>query len=416
MKDFVINNRLKFINKINNGEIALFFNGSSPNSTADSVYPFRPNKNFFYFTGIKQESFILLMSKYNNQEEVVLFIKKPNPTMEKWVGRYLTKEMSKQVSGIEKILFVEDFNESFNRIIESNRYNSLHLDLARVRFDITDNEAIKFAEKVTKRYPYLTIKNSNHIMSELRLIKDKFEVEQIQEALQLTKKGLERILTTIKPGQKEYQAVAEFQYSILHGGADREAFSTIAASGDNGVILHYESNRDTINNGELVLFDLGAQVNEYSADISRTYPANGKFTPRQKEIYDIVLKANVECINILKPGVTLTELNKKATDVLSEELLSIGLIGEASGLSKYYYHSIGHPLGLDTHDLGGREITFEEGMIVTVEPGLYIEEEAIGIRIEDDVLITKDGFKVLSEDIIKTSQDIEAFMKGISHK
>ncbi len=410
MKEFVKSNRKKFLENLNEGEMAIFFNGTAPNSTADSHYPFRVDKNFFYFTGIKEEEFILTLGKIKGKEVVTLFIKKPNPDLEKWVGRYLTKEMCIEISGIEKVKYLDEFNEWINKAIVIGHFEILYLDMFRNRFEVSSSKAEMFAKTIQDKYPQVKIHNSAKIMNNLRVIKSEFEIKQLQDAIDMTKEGLVSVLKSIKSGDKEYQAVATFNYTIASLGAQREAFETIAASGDNAVILHYITNRDIMNDGELLLLDLGAQVNEYSADISRTYPVNGKFTKRQKQIYNIVLKANEEVIKMIKPGLDFEELNKKTREILGEELIKIDLIKSIDELSKYYYHGVSHFLGLDTHDLGVRETKLKSGMVITVEPGLYIEDEALGIRIEDDVLVTETGFKVLSKDIIKSVDDIEKIM------
>ena len=237
------------------------------------------------------------------------------------------------------------------------------------------------------------------------------EVSKIQESIDVTKKALENVMTNIKPGLYEYQAETYFDSSIKWNGQRTTSFRTIAASGKNATVLHYTQNNSLIKDNDLVLFDLGCNTDYYISDISRTYPANGKFTKRQKEIYNIVLNCNKKCIEWLKPGVTWKEYNDYANSLLIEGLKNIGLIKEDSELRKYYWHSIGHSIGLDTHDPSLETFGLQEGMLTTCEPGLYIEEEGIGIRIEDDILITKDGCINLSKDIIKEIDDIESFMK-----
>ena len=215
-----------------------------------------------------------------------------------------------------------------------------------------------------------------------------------------------------KSGIKEYELEAYFDFICKKNGVKDFAFKTIAAAGKNATVLHYVTNDSELKDGDLILFDLGAQYKYYNGDISRTFPINGKFTERQKEVYNAVLRVNEKVIKEMKPGVKFVDLNKKAKDWISEECISLGLMTEKDDVSKFYYHSIGHSLGMDTHDieLENRDVTFEPGMIYTVEPGIYIENESIGIRIEDDVLITEDGNEVLTKEMIKTVEEIEAFM------
>ncbi|MBN2797193.1 MAG: aminopeptidase P family protein [Clostridia bacterium] len=410
MKTFFTTNRKNLFDKMNNGDVAVFFAGKAPQSTADSHYVFRADKNFYYLTGTTREAFILVMTKYEGKEEAVLFIEKPDYDIEKWVGRKLKKEDAQEVSGIENIQYLSGFEAYFNRLIYSTKFDAIYFDLARMQFDGETTAAMAFAKKVQDNYPGLQIKNIHKQMCELRMIKSDFEIDEIKKAIELTKNGLEAIMKNLKPGDREYAAQAEFNYSIMKNGADGNAFDTIAASGENAVILHYVENNNVMNDGDLILMDLGAQKNQYASDITRTYPINGKFTDRQRTLYNIVLKAHDEVIKIMKPGIPFSDLNKKCSEVLAEELIKIGLIEDAAGLGKYYYHGVSHFMGLDVHDIGFREVNLEPGMIFTVEPGLYIAEEKIGIRLENDVLITKEGSEVLSKEIIIKPEDIEAFM------
>jgi Xaa-Pro aminopeptidase len=411
MKEFFKGNRENFLEKMSNGDMALFFSGTSPQSTADSHYNFRADKNFYYLTGIKKESFILLMTKHNDKTETIIFVEKPDYDIEKWVGRKLTKEQVTEVSGIENVQYLAGFEAFLTRLIHTTKYDNMFLDLARMQFNGETTAAMKFAADIQKNYLAMNIKDAHKFMCELRMIKSDFEVEEIKKAVNLTKNGLEQVMKNLKPGEIEYTVEAEFLYSIRKNGADTNAFDTIAASGGNAVILHYVENDAVMTDGDLILMDLGAQYKQYASDITRTYPINGKYSERQKAIYNIVLKANEEVIKMMKPGIDFSEFNKKCTEVLAEGLIEIGLIKEASEVSKYYYHGVSHFMGLDVHDIGFRDVKTKPGMIFTVEPGLYIAEENIGIRIEDDILITEDGYINLSKDIIKSVEDIEAFMK-----
>lgn len=410
MKEFFVKNRENLLNKMAVGDMAIFFAGESPQSTADSHYKFRPDKNFYYLTGTIRETFILVLTKLEEKSDVTIFIEKPNYDIEKWVGKKLTVDQVKEISGIENVQYLENFESWLNRSIYSTKYEGMYLDLARMKFKGETTTAMKFAKEIRENYPEITIKNVHRYMSELRMIKSEFEIDEMKKAINLTKNGLEQVMKQLKPGDYEYTAEAEFQYSIKRNGADTNAFDTIAASGGNAVILHYVENNNIMEDNTLILMDLGAQYKQYASDITRTYPVNGKFTDRQKTIYNIVLKANEEVIKMMKPGLEFAELNKKCTEILAEGLLEIGLIKEAKEISKYYYHGVSHFLGLDVHDIGFRDVKLQPGMVFTVEPGLYIAEENIGIRIEDDILITEDGYVNLSSDIIKSVEEIEKFM------
>lgn len=410
MKTFFTDNRNRLFDKMNDGDMAVFFSGTAPQSTADFLYTFLPDKNFYYLTGTTRETFVLVMMKSKDKNETVLFIEKPDYDIEKWVGRKLTKETAIEVSGIENIQYLSTFESWFNRVIYSTKFEQVYLDLARMKMDGEMTAGMRFADKIKANYLGVTIKNVHKYMCELRMIKSEYEIGQVRKAVELTKNGLENVMSNLRPGDHEYVPQSEFSYSIMKNGADRNSFETIAASGENAVILHYVENDDIMKDGDLILMDLGAQYQQYAADITRTYPINGKYTDRQKTLYNIVLKAHDAVVDMMKPGVAFSELNKKCSEVLAEELIKIDLIKDASDLSKYYYHGVSHFMGLDVHDIGFRDVNLTPGMIFTVEPGLYIAEEKIGIRIESDVLITENGNENLSEDIIRTVEDIEAFM------
>ena len=242
-------------------------------------------------------------------------------------------------------------------------------------------------------------------------LKDEDEIKTLERAIAITDQGLRRVLATLEPGRMEYQQQAEFEYEIRMRGAERVSFPTIAGSGINGCMLHYGTNHCKLEDGKLLLLDLGARVEGYCADITRTYPISGKYSPRQKEIYDIVLRANRAVAEAARPGVTLRELNDLCKKVLAEGMIAIGKIQSAEEIGRYYMHGVSHHLGLDTHDCAVREdLGLRAGMVISDEPGLYIDEEEIGIRIEDDLLITDTGCRVLSEAIPRTTEEIEALM------
>lgn len=406
-------NRNKLIKDMAAGDLAIFFAGIAPASTADSLYPFRPNKNFYYLTGLKREDFILVIRKDEKEAMTTLLIVEPNEAIEKWVGRALTKDRCTQVSGIEDVQYINAFDGLVHRLMSKPSYKALWLDLSRVHHDRKGLYAYEYAKKIQEDYPHIQINNAHNLLSRYRCIKSEEDIQDMKKAIDLTKEGLEHVMKVLKPGIAEYVPSAAFDYSIVAGGADGNSFETIAASGDNATILHYIENDHIMEDGDLILMDLGAQYKEYAADITRTYPVNGRFSQRQKDLYNLVLEAHDAVIEIMKPGTDYSSLNKTCSDVLTKGLIKLGLIQDQDGLAQYYYHGVSHFLGLDTHDVGDRDLVLEPGMVLTVEPGLYIAEEHIGIRIEDDVLITNDGHEVLSADIIRTVEDIENYMKHI---
>ncbi|WP_368263262.1 aminopeptidase P family protein [Clostridium disporicum] len=410
--DFFKNNRKRLFEKIKYNSIVILFAGNAPKKTADEAYPFTPNRNFYYSTGISEENHILVMSKVGGSEKSTLFIKDIDPDLERWIGKSIRKDEATEISGIEDVKFKSQFDSEIHRLLCLKEEVNLYLDLERDNISSTSSIANEFAKNIISKYPQVMIKNIFSIFGELRLVKSEEEVDNIKKAISITIEGIEALMKNSKAGIKEYQLESYFDFVCKNNGVKDFAFKTIAAAGKNAATLHYVANDSELKDGDLIQFDLGAQYNFYNADISRAFPVNGKFTERQKAVYNAVLKVNEEIINDIKPGKTFRDINKKATDLIAEECIKLGLIKEKSEVSKYYFHSIGHSLGLDTHDLETphRDITFKEGVVYTVEPGIYIEEENMGIRIEDDILVTKDGVVNLTSGMIKTVEEIETFM------
>lgn len=409
-KIFFVTNRQKLGDVLSQNSIAIFFAGQAPYKSADETYPFTPNRNFYYLTGIDEEKVIMVMININGKVSEMLFIQENDPVMAKWVGETISEDRAKEVSGIEDIKFLKDFESIIASYFDRFSIDNVYLDLERQEFNIPQTSSQNFAVDIMKRYPYVRVKNIYHDIALLRTIKREEEIELIKKAIDITYDGIKEIWSNAKPGMKEYEIEAYFNYILKKNGVKDFAFPTIAATGKNATILHYVDNNTKTEDGELMLLDLGAQYKYYNGDISRTFPINGKFSERQKEVYNIVLEANETVMKAVKPGITTGELQDITKRVLAQGCKRIGLIKEDSELNKYYYHGVAHPLGLDTHDVGPRNIELKPGMIITDEPGLYIEEEGIGVRIEDDILVTEDGYVNLSAHIIKSIEDIEMFM------
>ncbi len=412
-KDAYMENRIRFMDNIENNSMVLLFAGKPCKKTGDELYQFTPNRNFYYLTGVQEEEHIVLLSKFKDIVSEKLFLKDLDLPKEMWNGRTLRDSEGREISGIEDVLYMKDLNSNINRLINGSEEINLYLDLDRETIDEVDSIANIFAKKIKNKYPQVTIKNLSSKIAPLRMIKSEQEIAEMQKAIEITIGGVKSLMKNAKVGMKEYQLEAYFDFECKTKGVKDLAFGTIAAAGKNATILHYVENNSELKDGDLILFDLGAQWNLYNADITRVFPVNGKFTDRQKEVYEAVLRVNKAVIEKIKPGVDSKELNTWSRDLIAKECIKLGIIKEKEEVSKYYWHSIGHSLGLDTHDLGmqGREFTFAEGMVFTVEPGIYISEESIGIRIEDDILVTKTGCEVLTKNIIKEVNEIEEFMK-----
>ncbi|MFH0767852.1 MAG: aminopeptidase P family protein [Bacillota bacterium] len=410
--------RTNYLNQIRKHSLSVFYSGRAQQKSNDQSFPFSVNRNFFYLTGVEQENVILLLAKGEETTASYLFIGVNDPVKVLWDGAGLTFEQASMLGQLEpcEVKDIKEFDSLIHSLLSTTRkalfgsIDTFYLDLERQNELADDTVAIKQAHHLTNLYPFLNIQSNQMILAELRTVKDQTEIEQVKKAIEITNQGLFRIMQSLKPGIAEYQAEAEFNY-ILNQHRVSPSFNTIVAGGKNATILHYVDNAEKISDGNLVLFDLGVACGNYCSDITRVYPVNGKFSDRQKAIYEVVLKANKETIEWLRPGVTLHEFKEYGKAILIEGAKELGLIKEDEEINKYYYHGLGHYLGLDVHDIGNYSAVIPEGALITVEPGLYIAEEGIGIRIEDDVVVTKDGTINLSKSIIKEISDIEAFMK-----
>ncbi len=415
MENFFENNRKKIINSLKEERfMIILFSGKAQHKTCDQFFPFEPNRNFYYMTGIDKPHIIYMATKNGENIDETLFIERYDELKAKWDGASIGEEKAKNISGIENIKYLDEFELTFSNNMFRNNIENVYLDLEN-RYLNNSKCSFKQANIIKENYPYANIKNIYNNIGYCRLFKEDEEIENLKKAIEITKQGIENIWKNAKPNIMEYELEACFDYEIKRNGSKDKAFNTILASGSNATVLHYGENNDKINDGELVLIDLGATYNYYNADITRTFPVNGKFSERQKQLYNIVLEGQRKVIEAIKPGLPFKRLNEILIEHYEEELKKIGLIKDKSEISKYYYHGVSHYLGLDTHDVSrdlGTDGGLKKGMVITVEPGLYIAEEGIGIRIEDDILVTETGYENLSKDIIKTVEDIENFFKN----
>lgn len=404
--------RKQVFEKMERQSALILFSGIESHVSADEYAPFEADRNFFYLTGLRRDHMILLMKKTLKEEQVILFIEEADPTQERWYGRKVTVDEAKEISGIDNVMFLDSFEGAVDRMMAREDIDSLYFDCYRYQLeDMPDYNMIK-AKEFAEKYPGHAVKNISQVIAELRMQKDGDEVALVREAIGITDKALQYVMKHLESGMAEYQAQADFEYMIRYNGAEGTAFPTIAGSGANGTMLHYDTNLDICEDGSLLLMDLGAKYRGYCADITRTYPVNGTYTERQRQVYDIVLAANREVAKTAKPGMTLKELNEIAKKVLAAGCMKLGLIEKEDEIDTYYMHGVSHHLGIDVHDVTAAcNEKLQPGAIITDEPGLYIDEWEIGIRIEDDLLITENGCECLSEAIIRDPDEIEAFMK-----
>ena len=396
-----IDNRKRLSNLLKDNSLAIFNSNDEMPRNGDCFYPFRQNSDFFYLSGIDQEQSILLLFPDcpNPSYREVLFVRETCEHVKIWEGPKYSKKEATKVSGIKTVFWLESFDSIFNMLTNwaSNIYVNQN-EHDRAISDV-DSRNLRFTRQLKDQLPAHNFERATPLITSLREIKSSFEIEIIKHACGITEKAFRRILDFVKPGIWEYELEAEATHEFIINRANGHAYSPIFASGSNACILHYINNNMQCKNGDLVLMDFGAEYANYASDLTRTIPINGKFTKRQKEVYKSVRKVMIEATSMLTAGNKLDEYHKEVCKVMEFELIGLGLLKKGDVdkqnpqkplFKKYYPHGTSHFLGLDVHDVGNRYNTFEPGMIFTCEPGIYIPEEGIGVRIENDILITED--------------------------
>lgn len=408
--------RLKLFDLMDENSIAIVFAGISKIRSEDDNYPFCPNTSFYYLTNIEQENSVLILIKGIGENKTYLFVDEYNEVKEKWTGKRLTFEEAKNISHIETVLSANNFETILDMSLrkEGNQYghiSTVYIDLSDEIKVYPRHSTKEVKAGLEKTYPHLQFINLKPLMCKLRMVKSEYEIECIKKAIENTNRGLFDLIAYMKPGLFEYQLSDRFEMYGRSISRDGLAFSTIAASGENATILHYPQQTDRVKEGDLVLFDLGYRYKNYCADISRTYPVDGVFTPLQKKIYEAVLNCNKAVIEYIHEGLTLKDLQEFASEFLANECTRLGLMKPGDDIRKYYYHSVSHHLGIDTHDISDRDLPLEVNNVITVEPGLYFKEYGIGVRIEDDVVVRRGRAEVLSLNVKKEIEEIEKLFK-----
>ena len=420
--ELFIQNRKRFIEKMDKGSIAIFNSNDELPFNGDAIHRFKQNADLVWLTGIEQEDTMLVLfpgyadPKYRE----VLVLVRPNELKEKWDGHRLRTNEATAISGISTIVWLDVLDgvlqpwiHLVNTIYLNTNENDRKANLVPVR-------DYRYAEMMRQRYPLHQYKRSAVILKEVRSIKTALEVEVIQKAIDITEVAFRRLLQFIKPGVMEYEIEAEIIHSLLSQRATGEAYGSIIASGDRARTLHYVENNQQCKDGELILMDFGASYGNYNADLTRTVPVNGKFTRRQKTVYNACLHLHHYAASILKPGISIVDYTEKVGEEASVIFQKIGLLKKSDiknedsdnrAYRKYLYHGISHHLGIDVHDLGTRTEPIKVGMVFTIEPGIYIQEEQMGIRIENNFWITRNGNKDLMKNIPITVDEIESLMK-----
>lgn len=420
--EIFIQNRKRFREKMGKNAIAIFNSNDELPTNGDQLYKFKQNSDLLWLTGIEQEDSMLVLFPDNPDTKFreVLVLVRPNETKEKWDGHRLRVNEAVAISGIQTIVWLDSLEAMLQPWIhyaDTIYLNSNENDRKSNWVPVRD---YRYAEQMKQRYPLHNYKRSARIMKDLRAIKTALEIEVLQKAIDITDITLRQLLNFIKPGVMEYEIEAEIYHSFLSQRATGPAYSSIIASGDRARTLHYVENNLECKDGELILMDFGAEYGNYCADLTRTIPVNGKFSRRQKTVYNACLHLHHYAASILKPGISIIDYTEKLGDEATVIFQKIGLLKKSDiknedpenrAYRKYLYHGISHHLGIDVHDLGTRTEPIKAGMVFTIEPGIYIEEEQMGIRIENNFWITKNGNKDLMKNIPITVEEIEALMK-----
>ncbi|HLL44572.1 MAG TPA: aminopeptidase P N-terminal domain-containing protein [Segetibacter sp.] len=420
--DIFIKNRERFVKEMKPSSIAIFNSNDEMPSNGDALYPFVQNSDLYWLTGIEQEETMLILFPDNPDEKYkeVLVLLRPNEMKEKWDGKRLRANEGTELSGIKKVVWLDSLDALLQPWVHLADNIYLNTNENDRKGSLIDTRDYHYAKQFMQRYPLHKYHRSAKILRSLRAVKTPEEVEVIKGAINITEKTFRRLLTFIRPGVMEYEIEAEIMHEFLRNGSKGEAYGSIIASGDRARTLHYVSNNQECKDGELVLMDFGAKYGGYNADLTRTVPVNGQFSQRQQEVYNACLYLHNFAKGLLKPGISIVDYTEKVGDEATKQFIEIGLLKEADvnnedkenrAYRKYLYHGISHHLGVDVHDLGTRVEQIKAGMVFTVEPGIYIEEEQMGVRIENNVWITDNGNIDLMKNIPITVEEIEGLMK-----
>lgn len=421
--DIFVQNRKRFTDRMDKNAIAIFNSNDELPTNADQLYKFKQNSDLFWLTGIEQEESMLVLFPDNPDTKYreVLVLVRPNEMKEKWDGHRLRTNEATAISGISTIVWLDSIDAMIQPWIHWSDTIYLNSNENDRKSNLVQVRDYRFAEMMKQRYPLHQYKRSARILKDLRAIKTPLEIEVMQKAIDITDNTFRRLLQFIKPGVMEYEIEAEIYHSFLMQRGTGPAYGSIIASGDRARTLHYVENNQECKDGELILMDFGAEYGNYCADLSRTIPVNGKFGRRQKTVYNACLHLHHYAASILKPGISIIDYTEKVGDEATLVFQKIGLLKKSDiknedpenrAYRKYLYHGISHHLGIDVHDLGTRTEPIKAGMVFTIEPGIYIEEEQMGIRIENNFWITKNGSKDLMKNIPITVDEIEALMKS----
>lgn len=422
--DLFARHRARFTASLKPNSVAFFNSSDIYPTSADGSFPFKQATDILWLSGIDQEESILVLFPQapKPEQREMLFLVETNDLIARWEGAKLSKDEARSLSGIQSIHWLNDFDRILREVMAHAQHAYLLSHEHIRRSNPVETREDRFGADLRRRFPNQEYERSAPALMALRAVKDPEEVAIMQVAADITAAGYDRVLRFLKPGVWEYELEAEFLHEFVRLRSHGFAYTPIIGSGANACVLHYITNDAQVHDGDLVLFDVGAVYGNYACDVTRCFPANGRFTPRQRQVYEAVLRVEKAAINLLKPGVRLPDYHVQVGELMTEELIGLGLISREDvahqdpswpAYKKYFMHGTSHYLGLDVHDYGlwdGSEI--KEGMVFTVEPGIYIPEEGLGIRIEDDIVVTKGEPINLTKAIPKEVEDIERAMKA----
>ncbi len=420
-QDLFINNRRDFFNNIPENSVAIFNSNDIMPTNADGVFPFKQNSDLFYLSGIDQEETILLLYKGEKNKFEVLFTLETNEHLKIWEGAKFDKAASKTLSGIDQIFWTHEFEAFLKQLTEEHKVERVYLNTnqhARAKKEVETRDD-RFKKWFEDKYSKYSIDHASSIMHELRQVKSLHEITQIKRACEITRDAFLRVLKFTRPGVFEFEIEAEITHEFIRQGSRGHAYQPIVASGEDACVLHYIGNDKKCEDGDLILMDFGAEYGNYNADLTRTIPSNGRFTPRQLEVYKATLRVQREAVKMLRPGNNIKEYHEEVGKIMTEELIGLGLLtkkdvsdqdAEKPAYRRYFMHGTSHSLGLDVHDVDNRDRAFENNMVFTCEPGIYIPEEGIGVRLENDIVINDNTPIDLMQDIPIEPEEIEHLM------
>lgn len=408
---FFSENRKTFMEQIESGELAIFLSGELLRKSADDDYPFHANRNFVYLTGIEQRNSILMLYKEEGGTAEKLFILAPNAYEERWQGIRIRPDDAGRRSGIEDIGYFDEWQSYLAEMIRKHDIRSVYLDIDHQKGRRNWNGADWMKQFIETGYPEMEIKNSLPILKKMRLIKKPCEIEALEQAERITKAGIVAMMENSKPGMYEYQYKAEYDYALAQHGVLEPGFSSIISAGKNNFCIHYDSYRGQAQDGDMVLNDVGVRWDYMVSDVSRGWPCNGRYTDRQRLLYECAYRTSQHMFGILKPGIPMMSVDEMIRKYNFGQLKEAGVCGSYDKIGTYMWHGGAHHIGFDVHDMvSAKEAVTAPGMVFCVDVGIYHEEWGIGFRLEDNCLITENGCRNLSADIPRSIEEIEAVM------